>query len=111
VPASPKSSATSPDQGPKPGGIRARIENASTPAVTALARVPAAVPFLVMLALMLTGIFVDGVFGTVLLGVPLVFLGWLLFLTWPHLSLSERVMRSAVLLLVVGIAVTQIIPR
>lgn len=91
--------------------MRARIEKVSTPAVTALSRVPAFVPFLVMLALMLTGIFVGGVFGTVLLAVPLLFLSWLLFLTWPHLSLSERVMRCAVLLLVVGIAVTQIIPR
>ena len=91
--------------------MRARIEQASTPAVTALSRVPAFLPFLVMLALMLAGIFVGGTLGTVLLAVPLLFLSWLLFLTWPHLSLAERVMRCAVLLLVVGIAVTQIIPR
>lgn len=79
--------------------------------MTALSRVPAVLPFLVMLALMLVGIFVGGPVGTALLAVPLLFLSWLLFLTWPHLSLAERVMRSAVLLLVVGIAVTQIIPR
>jgi len=91
--------------------MRARIEQASTPAVTALSRVPAFLPFLVMLALMLAGIFVGGTLGTVLLAVPLLFLSWLLFLTWPHLGLAERVMRGAVLLLVVGIAVTQIIPR
>lgn len=109
--ASAKPSAADPHRDPQPGGIRARLEKASTPLVTALARVPAFVPFLVMLALMLAGIFVGGVPGTLLLAVPLLFLGWLLFLTWPHLGLSERVMRCAVLLLVVGIAVTQIIPR
>jgi len=111
VPASSTPSAVNPQNGPKSSGIRARLEKASTPAVTALARVPAFVPFLVMLALMLTGIFVGGPLGTALLAVPLLFLSWLLFLTWPHLSRAERVMRCAVLLLVVGIAVTQIIPR
>lgn len=64
-----------------------------------------------MLALMLTGIFVGGPIGAVLLLLPIAFLGWLLYLTWPHLRRPERVMRGAVLLLVVAIAVTQVIPR
>lgn len=91
--------------------MRYRIERSSAPALMALSRLPVLVPFLVMLALMLTGAFVGGPLGGALLLLPVAFLLWLLFLTWPHLRRPERVMRGAVLLLVVAIAVTQLVPR
>jgi hypothetical protein len=91
--------------------MRARIERASTPVLMKLAALPALVPFVVVGALMLTGAFLGGVGGGVLLAVPIAFLTWLLYLTWPHLRRPERMMRCAVLLLVVAIAVTSVVPR
>ena len=37
--------------------------------------------------------------------------GWFLYLTWPRLGTSERLMRIAVLLLVLLLPLTQLIPR
>ena len=91
--------------------MRARIERASTPLLVKLAALPALVPFVVVGALMLAGAFLGGVGGGVLLAVPVAFLTWLLYLTWPHLRRPERMMRCAVLLLVVAIAVTSVVPR
>lgn len=76
-----------------------------------LSAVPVWLPFLVILALLLTGSFLGGPVGLVLLALPLLFLTWMLYLTWPVLRVPERAMRLAVLVLVVGIAVTQAIPR
>lgn len=79
--------------------------------MTRVSRLPAVLPFLVMMALLLAGIFVGGILGALLLALPIAFLSWLLYLTWPHLRTPERLLRAAVLLLLVGIAVTQIVPR
>ncbi len=97
--------------GSRASGIRGKVESASTPLLTAMARMPALVPFLIMFAVLLTGAFLGGVIGAILLLIPIAFLGWLLYLTWPHLRQPERLLRLAVLLLVIGIATTQIIPR
>ncbi len=107
----PEPSATGPDRKASGTGLRARIEQASTPLLTAMAKMPPLLPFLLMFAVLLAGAFVGGVVGAVMLLVPIAFLGWLLYLTWPHLRPPERLLRLAVLLLVIGIATTQIIPR
>ncbi|MGB3258787.1 MAG: DUF6703 family protein [Ornithinimicrobium sp.] len=104
-------SAPGPDPGASGAGPRARIERASTPLLTAMAKMPPLLPFIVMFAVLLVGAFVGGPIGAVMLLVPIAFLGWLLYLTWPHLRPPERLLRLAVLLLVIGIATTQIIPR
>jgi len=36
---------------------------------------------------------------------------WVLYLSWPALSSSERIMRLAVLLVAVALAVVQLFPR
>jgi hypothetical protein len=45
------------------------------------------------------------------MGLGAVFVGWILYLSWPRLTSSERIMRSAVLLLAVTMAVTQLRPQ
>ncbi len=107
----PDSAGSQPPPSEPRNGIRSRIEQLSTPLVTRMSHLPAILPFLVMMAVLLTGVFLGGVLGACLLVLPIVFLGWLLYLTWPHLRTAERLLRLAVLLLVLGIAVTQIIPR
>lgn len=105
----PSSGATG--SGTNAGGLRSHIERASTPLLVKLASLPALLPFVVVGALMLTGAFLGGVVGGIVLLVPIAFLSWLLYLTWPHLKRPERMMRTSVLLLVVAIAVTSVVPR
>ena len=38
------------------------------------------------------------------------FVGWLLFLTWERLTLPERLMRTAVLVLALAVAIVRIVP-
>lgn len=102
----------SPDSGQAgPSALRIRIEQASLPAIQALSRLPAWLPFLIMLALLLVGGFLGGPVGWVLVGIALVFILWLFYLSWPRLSGVERLMRIAVLLLFVAIVITQLVPR
>ena len=78
--------------------------------VTRLSRLPRAVPFLVVLALLVGGILVPG-WGWVLTALVALFLAWMLVLGWPRLSSVERLMRIAVIFMAVAIAVSQAIPR
>jgi len=91
-------------------GARAAIERASMPLLTQLAKLPTWLPMLVMAALILVGAFLGGVVGAVLVGLALLALLWLLYLSWPHLTPSLRMMRVAVLVLLLAIVVTQFIP-
>jgi len=89
---------------------RERIEQASLPALTFLSSLPRWVPFLAVLALMLAGIFVP-VWGWVLLLVVVAFLLWTLYLAWPGLDGTNRLMRGTVILLALAITITQAFPR
>ena len=97
--------------GQAPGGFRYAVEQRSVPLLTQLARVPVWLPFLVLLLLLLGGGFLGGPIGWTLVGLALGFIVWLLYLSWPRLSGTERVMRVAVLLLFVVVTVTQLVPR
>ena len=90
--------------------LRESVADASLPAVNALNRLPRAIPFLAVLALMVAGIFVPG-WGWVFLLVVVLFLGWTLYLAWPALDRTARLGRVAVLLIAAAITVTQAVPR
>jgi hypothetical protein len=90
--------------------FRASVEQASLPLVARLGRLPRAVPFLAVLALLVGGILIPG-WGWVLTALVALFLAWLLFLGWPRLSGVERLMRAAVLLMAVAITIAQAVPR
>lgn len=89
---------------------RERIEHASLPALTWLSRLPRAIPFLVVLALMVAGILVPG-WGWVLLALVLLFLVWVGYLSWPTLDRTNRIMRGTIVLFVAALTVTQAFPR
>jgi len=78
--------------------------------VTRLNRLPRWAAFLGVLALMVAGILVPKI-GFVFTLLIAVFLGWLVFLTWPRLAGPEKLMRLAVLALVVAVAVMQAFPK
>ena len=94
-----------------PNTVRQRIDRASLPLMTRLNQMPKAVPFLTLLALLVGGVLIAGPIGFVLMALAAVFVAWVLYLSWPALSSSERMMRLAVLLLAVAMAVVQLFPR
>lgn len=104
-------------------GLRAAVERASMPALARLAKLPTWLPMAAVAALILVGAFlggplvnddgvrVAGVVGLGLISLALLGLLWLLYLSWPHLTSSLRLMRIAVLTLLLAIVVTQFVSR
>ncbi len=91
--------------------MRRRVEQASRPLLERLAKLPVWLPFLLLLVLVLVGGFLGGPVGWVMVVAALLFILWLLYLSWPRLTPVERLMRIAVLVIFVAVAVTQILPR
>ena len=93
-----------------PTPSRHRIEQASLPFLTFLSRLPRWMPFLAVLVLMVAGILIP-TWGWVLLLVVVLFLAWTLYLAWPALDSTGRLMRGTVILLALAITITQAFPR
>ena len=91
--------------------MRDKIERASLPLLTRLSHLPRLVPFFILLVLLVAGALVGGPVGFVLMGLAALFVAWLLYLSWPRLTGTEKLMRSAVVLLAVALALTQLFPR
>jgi len=91
--------------------VRRRIDRASLPLMTKLSGLPRIVPFLTLLALLVGGVFVGGRIGFALMSLAAGFVAWVLYLSWPRLNPTERIMRLSVLLLAVALAVIQLFPR
>ncbi len=90
--------------------LRESLERASLPALTYLSSLPRFVPFLGILVLTFAGILLPSPAWLLLLVVIAVLL-WILVLAWPRLSGAERLMRLAVVAIMVAILVTQVAPR
>lgn len=102
-------------------GVRAAIERASMPALAKLAKLPTWLPMLAVAVLILVGALLGGplvdeggvrtagVVGLGLISLALLGLLWLLYLSWPHLTSSLRLMRIAVLTLLLAIVITQFV--
>ena len=85
--------------------FRRRVELQAGPLVILLSRLPRAVPFLVVAGLLVGGLLAGGAVGAALLLILAALLGTLLFLSWPALQPAARVLRSAVVALIVVRAV------
>jgi hypothetical protein len=94
-----------------PNTLRHRIDQASLPLMTRLSRLPKLLPFAILLTLLVAGVLIGGPLGFVLMLLATAFIAWVLYLSWPALTSSERLMRSAVLLLAVVMAVSVLFPR
>ncbi len=90
--------------------LRESFERASLPAIRYLNGLPRLVPFLAVLALIVLGIFLPSP-AWVLIGVAAALLAWLLALAWPRLNVAERLMRLAVVAVIVAIMVTEAFPK
>lgn len=91
-----------------PNTVRSRINDASLPLMTRLSQLPKLVPFAILLTMLVAGVLIGGPLGFVLMALAAIFVAWVLYLSWPILSSSERLMRSAVLLLAAAMAVVRL---
>jgi hypothetical protein len=90
--------------------FRSRVEHAAYPVLDRLERLPRLVPFLLVLALLVVGIFVPG-WGFVATGLVALVVAFLIYYTWPRLTMPERLMRVAVLAIIVAVTIVQAVPR
>lgn len=94
-----------------PGGMRSAVERASRPVLLRLTALPRAVPFLTLLALLVVGLLVGGGVGAGATALVTVFVGWLMYLSWPRLTTAERLGRLAVFAVAIGLVLVQAFPR
>ena len=88
-------------------GPRAGLERASYPLLLQLRAIPRWIMVVLPGVLLFAGLVMPVSFawlGALLLALVGVFLGWLLLLSWPVLSLSSRLLRLIVIVAVFGIA-------
>jgi hypothetical protein len=90
--------------------FRSRVEHASYPLLERLNAMPRAVGIGAFVVVLLGGGLAPRPWGGIAFLLVTVFVGWLLYLTWQRLTLSERVMRTAVLVLALAVAVVKVIP-
>ena len=86
------------------------LERASLPAIKFISRLPPAVPIIVVFVLVLIGGFL-GPWRAIAWGLVILYLAWMLALSWPRLTTAERLMRIAVIVLIAGLTIIQVIPR
>jgi hypothetical protein len=89
--------------------LRRAVERRSTAPLTWLSTRPRWVPFLLVLALLLGGLFAPPAIAVVLLLVLALFVAWLTYLAWPKLEPTGRLTRLLVLALVGYVLVTRLV--
>ncbi len=94
---------------PNPSAARRALERASTPLLLRLQSLPSWLVPLIMLALAVTGLFVQGPIGFAALAAVAIFLGWLALLSWPVLKPRARALRVLAVGVVAAAAVTQLL--
>lgn len=91
--------------------LRSRIEHASLPIMERVNALPRAVVLVLLLAVLAVGVLAPSPWSGIAFLAVSAFVGWLLYLTWPRLSLPERLMRLAVLVLALAVAVVDLVPK
>jgi hypothetical protein len=89
--------------------LRRAVERRSTGLLTWLATRPRWVPFVLVLALLLGGLFAPPVIAAGCLAVLLLGLIWLTYLAWPSLAASGRLTRLLVVVLVGYVLVQRLV--
>jgi hypothetical protein len=73
-------------------------------------RVPRPLALGLLLVVLAVGVFAPTPWGGIAFLLVGLFIGWLLFLTWERLKLPERLMRIAVLTLVLAVTIVKLVP-
>lgn len=77
--------------------FRREVERRSAIVVLFLRQLPRALPALIVLGVVAGGLALPGVAGAVCLVLSALILGWLVYLSWPALSLPGRLVRLVVI--------------
>lgn len=88
---------------------RGRIEAASRPLLIRMAALPRWVLPVALLTLLLVGVLIPALPGTLALLLVTLILLWLLLLSWPALRPSGRVLRIAVIALLLYIVASRVL--
>ena len=89
--------------------LRKKIEILSTPILLKINSWPRAIVPIGLLAFLLVGLFVPGTVGGFFILVVGLFVGWLLYLSWPLLAPSSRFFRLLAVGVILASAITQIL--
>jgi hypothetical protein len=87
---------------------RRAVERRSAALLVYLHQLPRWVPPVVLAALLITGLTVHGIGGGIALVAVALVLVWLAVVSWPSLSPTGRVIRTAAIALVIAAAVVQV---
>ncbi len=93
------------------GGARSAVERASRPVLLRLTALPRALPFLTLLAVLVVGLLIGGGVGVGATALVTVFVGWLMYLSWPRLTTAERLGRLAVFAVAIALVLVQAFPQ
>lgn len=91
--------------------LRSRIEHASVPWVERMNRVPRPLALVLLVVVLAVGVLAPAPWSGVAFLLVGLFVGWLLFLTWERLTLPERLMRFAVLAIVLAVTIVKLVPK
>ncbi|MDA9913105.1 hypothetical protein N9D66_01440 [Candidatus Nanopelagicales bacterium] len=92
-------------------GLRRKIEIKTGPALIMMHSMPRWILPVGLALFLFLGLILGGSWawlGAIFLGMIAVFLGWLLILSWPMLSVSSRLIRLAVVVAVAGVAIFKV---
>jgi hypothetical protein len=89
--------------------LRRAVERRSAAPLTWLSTRPRWLPFLLVLALLLGGLFAPPAIAVVLLLALALLVAWLTYLAWPKLEPTGRLSRLLVLVLVGYVLVTRVV--
>jgi hypothetical protein len=92
---------------PGASGARRSLERASAKPIAFLHQLPAWLVPITLAGLFVAGAFAAGWVGAVALGLVAVFIGWLASLSWPALSAPGRLLRAAIIILLLALALWQ----
>ena len=92
---------------PHASPFRTAVERRSAVVVVFLRKLPRLVPGLLVIGIVATGLLAPPVAGGVALLVAALLLAWLAFLTWPAMPAPGRILRLAVVAMVVAYAIVR----
>jgi hypothetical protein len=88
--------------------LRSRIEDASRPLLQRLHAMPQPVVPLVTIVLIAVGVLAPLPVGLVALGLVLLLVGWIAYLSWPVASVGGKLWRLLILALIVAMGVVRL---
>ncbi|HEX8511221.1 MAG TPA: DUF6703 family protein [Propionibacteriaceae bacterium] len=91
-------------RGTRPRPLRLRIESASRPLLARLHALPRLLIPLATIVLIAVGAFAPAAPALVAFALLFLFIAWIAYLSWPVVTVSGRVMRLFMLVLIVALA-------